>query len=114
MTQLEKDWNGSRLGKAVKAAGLGAMMLEDENAVLVHDTDYTTEPKTEEEKNAMKAKVDRAIEDAFGCRYREATVMEDPNAGRGDAKVVCTSAACVFGRNDFAGVVGIASAFLGC
>ena len=46
---IEEAYEKSRLAKAVEEAMLGHVFLQNQNAVMIHDTDYTSEAKTDAE-----------------------------------------------------------------
>ena len=47
---IQEAYEASALAKAVSEARLGHVFLEKDDAVMIHDTDYTNEPKSEAEK----------------------------------------------------------------
>lgn len=93
---IEDAYAGSRLAKVVEDARLGHMFLQKQNAVLIHETDYTPKAKTKREQLEMIRKVTTAMESAFGAPLpREVNVLVDPNAGARGYKCYCTSATYV-------------------
>ena len=50
---IQEAYEASALAKAVSEARLGHVCLEKDDAVMIHDTDYTNQPKSEAEKNEM-------------------------------------------------------------
>ena len=94
--KLEEAYEGSKLAKAVKAARLGHMFLQKQNAVLIHETDYTPQEKTKREQLEMIRKVTTAMESVFGAPLpREVNIFVEPNAGAKGYKCYCTSATYV-------------------
>ena len=93
---IEEAYKGSKLAKAVEDAKLGHLFLQKQNAVMIHDTDYTLDPKTEEEKAEMHDWVKQIMEKVLGAPLpREVNVLVDPNAGARGNKCYCTSATYV-------------------
>ena len=71
---------------------------------MVHDTDYTAEPKTEEEQNEMREWVQEIMESVLGKQLpREVNVFVDPNAGARGNKCYCTAATYMVARRELAG-----------
>jgi len=90
---LEEKYKASRLAKAVEEARLGYVLLPAQKAVMIHDTDYTQEPKSEAEQKEMKDWVQSIMEKVLGKPLpREVTVFVDPNAGAKGNKCYCTAA----------------------
>ena len=93
---IEEAYKGSKLAKAVEDARLGYVFLQKQNAVMIHDTDYTNEQKSEAEKNEMGEWVRQIMERVLGAPLpREVNVLVDPNAGARGNKCYCTSATYV-------------------
>ena len=93
---LEEKYKASRLAKAVEEARLGYVLLPAQKAVMIHDTDYTPEPKTEAEQKEMKDWVQSIMERVLGAPLpRDVNVLVDPNAGARGYKCYCTSATYV-------------------
>lgn len=102
--KLEEAYKASRLAKAVEEARLGYVLLPAQDAVMVHDTDYTAEPKTEEEQNEMREWVQEIMESVLGKPLpREVNVFVDPNAGARGNKCYCTAATYMVARRELAG-----------
>ena len=98
---IQEAYEASALAKAVKEARLGHVFLEREDAVMIHDTDYTNEPKDEYEKTEMGECVRQVVESALGAPLpREVNVLVDPNAGARGARCYCTSATYVVARTE--------------
>ena len=93
---IEEAYKGSKLAKAVEDAKLGHVFLQKQNAVMIHDTDYTPDPKTDAEKAEMRDWVKQIMEKVLGAPLaREVNVLVDPNAGARGYKCYCTSATYV-------------------
>ena len=93
---IEEAYKGSKLAKAVEDARLGYVFLQKQNAVMIHDTDYTPNPKTDSEKTEMHDWVKQIMEKVLGTPLpREVNVLIDPNAGARGNKCYCTSATYV-------------------
>ena len=93
---IEEAYAGGKLAKAVEEARLGYVFLREQNAVMIHDTDYTPEPKTDAEKTEMRDWVKQIMEKVLGAPLpREVNVLVDPNAGVRGNKCYCTSATYV-------------------
>ena len=93
---IEEAYKGSKLAKAVEDARLGYVFLQQQNAVMIHDTDYTPNPKTDSEKAEMHDWVKQIMEKVLGAPLpREVNVLVDPNAGARGNKCYCTSATYV-------------------
>ena len=93
---IEEAYKGSKLAKAVEDAKLGHVFLQKQNAVMIHDTDYTPNPKTDSEKAEMHDWVKQIMEKVLGAPLpREVNVLVDPNAGARGNKCYCTSATYV-------------------
>lgn len=93
---IEDAYKNSRLAKAVEDARLGHVFLQKQNAVMIHDTDYTSEAKTDAEKAEMRDWVKQIMEKVLGAPLpREVNVLVDPNAGARGNKCYCTSATYV-------------------
>ena len=72
------------------------VFLQKQNAVMIHDTDYTPDPKTDAEKAEMRDWVKQIMEKVLGAPLaREVNVLVDPNAGARGYKCYCTSATYV-------------------
>ena len=98
---LEEKYKASRLAKAVEEARLGYVLLPVQKAVMIHDTDYTPEPKTEAEQKEMKDWVQSIMEKVLGKPLpREVTVFADPNAGAKGNKCYCTAATYMVAVNE--------------
>ena len=98
---IEEAYAKSRLAKAVQEARLGYVFLQKQSAVMIHDTDYTPEPKTDAEKAEMRDWVKQIMEKVLGAPLpREVNVLVDPNAGARGVKCYCTSATYVVGRGE--------------
>ena len=98
---IEEAYKGSKLAKAVEDARLGYVFLQKQNAVMIHDTDYTPEPKSEKQKAEMDEWVKSIVERILGAPLpREVNVLVDPNAGARGNKCYCTSATYVVGRGE--------------
>ena len=98
---IQEAYEASLLAKAVKEARLGHLFLEREDAVMIHDTDYTNEPKGEDEKTEMGEWVRQIMEKVLGTPLpREVNVLVDPNAGVRGVKCYCTSATYVVARTE--------------
>ena len=98
---IEDAYKNSRLAKAVEDARLGHVFLQKQNAVMIHDTDYTNEPKSEAEKTEMGEWVRQIMEKVLGTPLpREVNVLADPNAGVRGVKCYCTSATYVVARDE--------------
>ena len=90
---LEEKYKASRLAKAVEEARLGYVLLPAQKAVMIHDTDYTREPKAEAEQKEMRDWVQSIMEKVLGAPLpREVAVFVDPNAGASGNKCYCTAA----------------------
>ena len=60
---------------------------------MIHDTDYTREPKTEAEQKEMRDWVQSIMEKVLGAPLpREVAVFVDPNAGASGNECYCTAA----------------------
>lgn len=98
---LEEKYKASRLAKAVEEARLGYVLLPAQKAVMIHDTDYTPEPKTEAEQKEMKDWVQSIMEKVLGKPLpREVTMFVDPNAGAKENKCYCTAATYMVAVNE--------------
>ena len=98
---MEEKYKASRLAKAVEEARLGYVLLPAQKAVMIHDTDYTPEPKTEAEQKEMKDWVQSIMEKVLGKSLpREVTVFVDPNAGTKEKKCYCTAATYMVAVNE--------------
>ena len=98
---IEEAYAKSRLAKAVQEARLGYVFLQKQNAVMIHDTDYTPNPKTDAEKAEMHDWVKQIMEKVLGAPLpREVNVLVDPNAGARDVKCYCTCASYVVARSE--------------
>ena len=98
---IQEAYEASLLAKAVKEARLGHLFLEREDAVMIHDTDYTNEPKGEDEKTEMGECVRQVVESVLGAPLpREVHVLVDPNAGARGVRCYCTSATYVVARTE--------------
>ena len=98
---IQEAYEASALAKAVKEARLGNVFLERDDAVMIHDTDYTNEPKSETQKAEMGGWVKQIVERVLGAPLpREVNVIVDPNAGARGNKCYCTSATYVVGRGE--------------
>ena len=98
---IQEAYEASALAKAVSEAGLGYVFLPKEDAVLIHDTDYTPKHKSDAEKTAMGERVRTAVEKVLGAPLpREVHVLVDPNAGARSFRCICTSATYVVGRDE--------------
>ena len=98
---LEEKYKASRLAKAVEEARLGYVLLPAQKAVMIHDTDYTPEPKTEAEQKEMKDWVQSIMEKVLGKPLpREVAVFVDPNAGAKGNKCYCTAATYMVAVNE--------------
>ena len=98
---LEEKFKASRLAKAVEEARLGYVLLPAQKAVMIHDTDYTPEPKTEAEQKEMKDWVQSIMEKVLGKPLpREVTVFVDPNARAKGNKCYCTAATYMVAVNE--------------
>ena len=90
---IQEAYGASRLAKAVEEARLGYVLLPAQKAVMIHDTDYTPEPKTEAEQKEMKDWVQSIMEKVLGAPLpREVHVLVDPNAGARGVRCYCTCA----------------------
>ena len=93
---IEEAYKGSKLVKAVEDARLGHVFLQKQNAVMIHDTDYSPDPKTDAEKAEMHDWVKQIMERVLGAPLpRDVNVLVDPNAGARGYKCYCTSATYV-------------------
>ena len=98
---IQEAYEASALAKAVSEARLGHVFLEKDDAVMIHDTDYTPEPKTEAEQKEMKDWVQSIMEKVLGKPLpREVTVFVDPNAGARGNKCYCTAATYMVAVNE--------------
>ena len=98
---IQEAYEASALAKAVSEARLGHVFLEKDDAVMIHDTDYTPEPKTEAEQKEMKDWVQSIMEKVLGKPLpREVTVFVDPNAGAKGNKCYCTAATYMVAVNE--------------
>ena len=98
---IQEAYEASALAKAVNEARLGYVFLENDDAVMIHDTDYTPEPKSEDEKREMGEWVRQVVEKVLGAPLpREVHVLVDPNAGARGVKCYCTSATYVVARTE--------------
>ena len=98
---IQEAYEASALAKAVREARLGQVFLERDDAVMIHDTDYTNEPKSEAEKTEMGEWVRQIMEKVLGTPLpREVNVLVDPNAGARGVRCYCTSATYVVGRDE--------------
>ena len=98
---IQEAYEASALAKAVKEARLGHVLLERDDAVMIHDTDYTNEPKSEAEKTEMGEWVRQIMEKVLGTPLpREVNVLVDPNAGARGVRCSCTSATYVVARDE--------------
>ena len=98
---IEEAYKGSKLAKAVEDAKLGHLFLQKQNAVMIHDTDYTSEAKTDAEKAEMRDWVKQIMEKVLGAPLpREVNVLVDPNAGARGVKCYCTCASYVVARSE--------------
>ena len=98
---IQEAYEASALAKAVSEAGLGHVFLEKDDAVMIHDTDYTNQPKSEAEKTEMGEWVRQIMEKVLGAPLpREVNVLVDPNAGARGVRCYCTSATYVVGRGE--------------
>ena len=98
---IQEAYEASALAKAVSEARLGHVFLEKDDAVMIHDTDYTPEPKTEAEQKEMKDWVQSSMEKVLGKPLpREVTVFVDPNAGAKGNKCYCTAATYMVAVNE--------------
>ena len=98
---IEEAYKASALAKAVGEARLGHVFLPEQDAVMIHDTDYTPEPKSEKQKAEMGEWVKSIVERVLGAPLpREVNVLVDPNAGARGNKCYCTSATYVVGRGE--------------
>ena len=98
---LEEKYKESRLAKAVEEARLGYVLLPAQKAVMIHDTDYTPEPKTDAEQKEMKDWVQSIMEKVLGKPLpREVTVFVDSNAGAKGNKCYCTAATYMVAVNE--------------
>lgn len=98
---IQEAYEASALAKAVKEARLGHVFLERDDAVMIHDTDYTNEPKSEAEKTEMGEWVRQIMEKVLGTPLpREVNVLVDPNAGARGVRCYCTSATYVVARDE--------------
>ena len=98
---IQEAYEASALAKAVSEARLGHVFLEKDDAVMIHDTDYTNEPKSEAEKTEMGEWVRQIMEKVLGAPLpREVNVLVDPNAGARGARCYCTSATYVVARDE--------------
>lgn len=98
---IQEAYETSALAKAVNEARLGYVFLPEQDAVMIHDTDYTPEPKTDAEKTEMDEWVRQIVERVLGAPLpRKVNVLVDPNAGARGAKCYCTSATYVVGRGE--------------
>ena len=98
---LEEKYKASRLAKAVEEARLGYVLLPAQKAVMIHDTDYTPEPKTEAERKEMKDWVQSIMERVLGKPLpRAVNVFVDPNAGARGNKCYCTAATYMVAVNE--------------
>jgi hypothetical protein len=90
---LEEKYKASRLAKAVDEARLGYVLLPAQDAVMIHDTDYSQESKSEAEQKEMIDWVQSIMEKVLGKPLpREVNVFVDPNAGAKGRKCYCTAA----------------------
>ena len=78
---IEEAYEKSRLAKAVEEAKLGHVFLQNQNAVMIHDTDYTSEAKTDAEKAEMRDWVKQIMEKA-SARSQRACRSERRCAGQ--------------------------------
>ena len=98
---IQEAYEASTLAKAVSEARLGHVFLEKDDAVMIHDTDYTNEPKSEAEKTEMGEWVRQIMERVLGAPLpREVNVLVDPNAGARGVKCYCTCASYVVARSE--------------
>ena len=98
---LEERYKASRLAKAVEEARLGYVLLPAQKAVMIHDTDYTQEPKSEAEQKEMVDWVQSIMEKVLGKPLpREVNVFVDPNAGARGNKCYCTAATYMVAVNE--------------
>lgn len=97
---LEETFNTSPLAKAVRDARLGHVFLPEQDAVLIHDTEYTQEPKSEEQKEEMRDWVRDILTKVLGGLEREVKVFVDRDAGAGGRKCCCTSATYVVAKGE--------------
>ena len=98
---IHEAYEASALAKAVSEARLGHVFLEKDDAVMIHDTDYTNEPKSEAEKTEMGEWVRQIMEKVLGAPLpREVNVLVDPNAGARGVKCYCTCASYVVARSE--------------
>ena len=98
---IQDAYEASALAKAVSEAGLGYVFLPKEDAVLIHDTDYTPKQKSKAEKTEMGERVRLVVEKILGTPLpREVHVLVDPNAGGRGFKCICTSATYVVARTE--------------
>ena len=98
---IQEAYEASALAKAVSEARLGHVFLEKDDAVMIHDTDYTNEPKSEAEKTEMGEWVRQIMEKVLGAPLpREVNVLVDPNAGARGVRCYCTSATYVVARDE--------------
>ena len=98
---LEERYKASRLAKAVEEARLGYVLLPAQKAVMIHDTDYTQEPKSEAEQKEMKDWVQSIMERVLGKPLpRSVNVFVDPNAGARGNKCYCTAATYMVAVNE--------------
>ena len=98
---IQEAYEASALAKAVSEARLGHVFLEKDDAVMIHDTDYTNQPKSEAEKNEMGEWVRQIMERVLGAPLpREVNVLVDPNAGARGVRCYCTSATYVVARTE--------------
>ena len=98
---IQEAYEASALAKAVSEARLGHVFLEKDDAVMIHDTDYTNEPKSVAKKNEMGEWVRQIMERVLGAPLpREVNVLVDPNAGARGVKCYCTCASYVVARSE--------------
>lgn len=91
---IQEAYEVSALAKAVSEARLGHVFLEKDDAVMIHDTDYTPEPKTEAEQKEMKDWVQSIMEKVLGKPLpREVTVF-----GRSEGQQVLLHGGHLHGR----------------
>ena len=85
---IEEAYEKSRLAKAVEEAMLGHVFLQNQNAVMIHDTDYTSEAKTDAEKAEMRDWVKQIMEGKLqnGMVEKVTKILESlpQNAGKND------------------------------
>lgn len=98
---IQEAYEASALAKAVGESRLGYVFLPSDDAVMIHDTDYTPEPKSEDEKREMRDWVRQIMEKILGAPLpRDVNVLFDPNAGARGVKCYCTSATYVVARTE--------------